>query len=176
MAVWTPELAQRTVDTYRSTHGNITWAWRALDYVLKTAWLGTAPPAPFGPVTIGEGYVLLPNGMKMNYQVNCRDPQEGLSYIYEGETHPIYGGRFLENIVQALARIILMNAAMRIWDRGLPFKLQAHDELAWVVPSGQVAEARAIIAEEMTRPPSWGRNIPLGAMVSAGCASYGDAK
>jgi DNA polymerase len=175
MAVWTPELAQRTVDTYRSTHGNIKWAWGALDYVLKTAWLGTAPPAPFGPVTIGEGYVLLPNGMKMNYQVSCRDPQEGLSYIYEGKTHPIYGGRFLENIVQALARIILFNAAMRIWDRGYPFKLSCHDELGWIVPTAAVQEARLVIAEEMTRPPSWARNLPLGAAVESG-NNYGACK
>ena len=176
MAVWTPELAQRTVDTYRQTHSHIKYAWGTLDEILKTAWLGTSPPVKFGPVEIGHGYVLLPNGMKMNYQVSCRDPQEGLSYIYEGKAHPIYGGKFLENIVQALARIILMNAAMRIWDRGFEFKLQAHDELAWSVPVGRIAEARAAIAEEMKRPPSWGRNIPLGAMVSEGCASYGDAK
>jgi DNA polymerase len=176
MAVWTPELAQRTVDTYRQTHSHIRHAWSELDQILKTAWLGTSPPVKFGPVEIGHGYVLLPNGMKMNYQVSCRDPQEGLSYIYEGKVHPIYGGKFLENIVQALARIILMNAAMRIWDRGFEFKLQAHDELAWSVPVGRIAEARAVIAEEMKRPPSWARNIPLGAMVSEGCASYGDAK
>lgn len=175
LKVWTPQLAQKTVDIYRQQNGAIRLTWGRLDAILALSWCGRAAPIQFGPVEIGHGYVLLPNGMKMNYQVCSSDTNMGLSYIYEGREHPIYGGKFLENIVQALARIILMNAAMRIWDRGYPFKLQAHDELGWPVATAAKEEALRVIHEEMVRPPSWARRIPLGAAVSSG-ASYGDAK
>lgn len=175
LKVWTPELASRTVTVYRTKRNKIRAMWSTLEHILRSAWLGLTPPVTLGPVEIGHGYVLLPNGMKMNYQVASTDFNSGLTYIYEGKEHFIYGGKFLENIVQALARIILMNAAMRIWDRGYPFKLQAHDELGWVVTTAAKEEAMRVIHEEMTRPPSWARRIPLGAAVSSG-ASYGDAK
>lgn len=175
LQVWTPALAQKTVDIYRRQNGAIKNTWATLDAILATSWCGRGPPVQCGPVEIGHGYVLLPNGMKMNYQVKSTDTNAGLSYLYEGREHPIYGGKFLENIVQALARIILMNAAMRIWDRGYPFKLQSHDELGWAVTTAATPEALRVIHEEMVRPPSWARRIPLGAAVTSG-ASYGDAK
>lgn len=175
LQIWTPALAQKTVDIYRRQNGAITRTWKMLDDILATSWCGRAPPVWVGPVEIGHGYVLLPNGMKMNYQVKSTDTNAGLSYLYEGREHSIYGGKFLENIVQALARIILMNAAMRIWDRGLRFYSQAHDDLGFIVPIDHVKEAQNVIHQEFVCAPSWARRLSLGAAVTSG-PSYGDGK
>jgi len=68
-----------------------------------------------------------------------------------------------------------MNAALRLNDLGYRFVLQAHDELVFPVPTDDAANAKKIIYRELTRRPSWGRDIPLDAEVHAG-PTYGDAK
>ena len=177
LAIWTQELAQRTVDVYRQQNKAIKNSWYELDRILETAWCGIGPAQQFGPVTISEGKIDLPSGLSLLYRPVCRDPQteSGLTYAYGDHVHPIHGGSVLENIVQALARIILMNAALRLEARGLRFKLQAHDELVFIVPDAAVAAAKEIIRREMTRPPSWAPKIPLGAAIGSGL-NYGDAK
>ena len=174
LEVWTPSLAQKSVDTYRTTHGAIRQTWQLLDQILRTAWLGQSLPVKFGPVVIGHGYVEGPSGLRMNY-ANCREEDGDLWYDYGKRRYKMYGSKFLENIVQFLARIDTMHDALRISDRGFPFKLQSHDELAWIVPDDKVDECKAIALEEMRRSPSWMKDIPLNAECSHG-QSYGDAK
>lgn len=179
LKVWTPDLAQRAVDTYRQTHCNIEQTWHYLDRVLRTAWMGQTLPVKFGPVTIGHGYVEGPYGLRMNY-ANPREETDELGrtelwYDYGKRRHKMHGGIFLENIVQFLARINTMHDALRISDRGFRFVLQSHDELAWIVPDNQVEECIRVALEEMRRRPSWGLPIPLNAECTFG-QSYGDAK
>jgi DNA polymerase I-like protein with 3'-5' exonuclease and polymerase domains len=68
-----------------------------------------------------------------------------------------------------------MNAALRLWDRGYRFRLQSHDELAFIVKDEDVDSAKAVVLEELRRPPSWARDLPLDAEAGVG-QSYGDAK
>lgn len=175
LKIWTPELAQTSVDAYRQINRSIVNTWYTLDRYLQTAWCGLSAPVKFGPVTIGPGYVLLPNGMKMNYDVVCRDPGEGLSYRYGKRIFQMHGGKFLENKVQALARIIIMNAAMRLDEKGYRFCLQSHDELAFIIPDADVENCKKIVHAELIKCPSWGTGLPLAAEVGSG-QSYGDAK
>lgn len=176
LTVWTPELALKSVRTYRALNGNIVQAWKVLQNILDTSWLGIGPPVRFGPCMIGHGYVEGPNGLKMVYGNPRKDPDTGdLLFNYGRRVHRMYGPKFLENIVQFLARINTMNDALRISDRGFRFVLQSHDELAWIVPDAQVDECKRVALEEMRRPPSWAKDLPLNAECSHG-QSYGDAK
>jgi DNA polymerase len=152
-------------------------------------WLsGSGATAAFGPVRVGYGYVEGPNGLFLRYaepQMTGVDElgRSVYKYRYGKVWHKMYGAKFLENIVQFLARIIVMNAALRIRDRGFVaanpadyrFVLQAHDELVFIVHDDEVDRAKRIIHTEMIRPPSWGRDIPLVADVGVG-NSYGEAK
>lgn len=174
--LWTPELAKKAVNTYRTLHHQIPTGWRTLDFILSTAWLGKSGPVRFGPVTIGHGYVLLPNGMYLRYADPRVDIKTGEKwYTYGRQHHKLYGAKFLENIVQALARIVVMNAALRIRDRGYKFRMQGHDELVFIVPDADVDNAKLIIHEEMVRRPSWGPDLPLTADIGMG-NSYGECK
>jgi hypothetical protein len=197
-------IGDRAVDSYRKRYFRIPTGWNKLNQIISMAWIGRSPPVKFGPVEIGfnhvevlagmppSAYVLLPNGLKMEYaepgSKMVKDPKSGqfreeFSYRYGKMRHRIYGAKLLENIVQALARIIVMNAALRIRDRGRQtscpwayrFVLQAHDELAYILPLAELAAAKVMIHAEMVRPPSWGRDIPLTADVGIG-DSYGEAK
>ena len=174
LKVWTPKLAERTVLAYRTRNGQIVSSWYYLGNILKTAWCGLSGPVKYGPVVVSEGCVEGPGGLKMRYKVESTDPQD-LRYVYGKRSYHMYGGKFLENIVQFLARIVVMHAALRLWDRGYKFKLQSHDELVFIVPDAQVPEAMRVINEEMCRRPSWAPDLPLKVEVGYG-QSYGDAK
>jgi hypothetical protein len=179
---WTEQLAEKSVQTYRNVYWPMQTGWQTLDHMLKSCWLGKHPPMKYGPgglVEIGPGYVKLPNDMYLRYADPLMDANGELSYRHGKFHHKIYGAKLLENIVQALARIVVMNAALRIRGRGdrswSRFVLQAHDELVYIVPDAEVDKAKLIIHEEMTRRPSWAADLPLTADVGVG-QSYGEAK
>jgi DNA polymerase len=96
-------------------------------------------------------------------------------YTYGREDHKIYGAKFLENIIQFLARIVLFDAAVRLADLGYRFVLQVHDELVFVIHEKDVDTGKEVIKRELTRPPTWAPDLPLTADVNHGL-SYGDAK
>jgi hypothetical protein len=174
--LWSLELADKAVSTYRRVNAPIPRAWRKLDAILKSAWIGASGPAAFGPVTIGHGIVTGPGGVSMHYDNPRQEAESGeLFYNYGRFRHKIYGAKLLENIIQFLARIIVMNAALRIADHGHNFVLQAHDELVYIVPDAEVDKVKALVHMEMTRRPSWAPDLPLTADVGVG-QSYGDAK
>lgn len=175
--MWTPGLAKKTVDMYRMLNRNIAMRWQWLDGVLATTWSKGMPEiAQFGPVLIGHGYVEGPGGLRMYYDNPRFDvTSQGYKYDYGGRSYHMYGAKFLENIVQFLARINIMHDALRIADQGYPFALQSHDELGWVVPDDEVEACKQIALTEMRRGPSWAPGIPLDAEAGVG-QSYGDAK
>jgi DNA polymerase family A len=171
--VWTPDLAYKSVGVYRRTNSAIVDAWGKLDFFLETAWVGNGAPISYGPIVIGDGYVEGPGGLRLRY-VPVTGGHE-LKYKYGGRTFKIYGAKFLENIIQFLARIVFMNAALRLYARNVRFILQVHDELVFIVPDEHVDLAKKIIYDEMIRRPSWAPNLPLKVSIGSG-QSYGDAK
>ncbi len=203
-AVYSREIGDRAVDTYRRIHKEIPEMWSHLDAALKQSWLHGANKWVVGPgqvVSFGRGYVILPNGMKLyygdpmeeevTYERAARVPSfpndvkvEGqpttytrteYSYQYGRTRHKIYGAKLLENITQALARIVVMDAAVRLYRKGLRFVLQAHDELVFIIKHDDVDGAVELVHSEMIRPPSWAPDLPLTADVGVG-DSYASAK
>ena len=170
--IWTQDLASKSVATYRKTNNAIVDAWGTLGFYLENAWVGNGSAVRYGPVTIGRGYVEGPGGLQMRY---VPIPGRNLKYKYGGRTFKIYGAKFLENIIQFLARIVFMNAALRLHTRGVRFILQVHDELVFIVPDEHVDSAKKIIYDEMIRRPSWAPDLPLKVSIGFG-QSYGDAK
>jgi len=180
-------IGDTAVDAYRRRYRQIPQAWRTLDAALATSWL-SSQTQKFGPVEIGYGHVKLPSGLCLNYEnphtvFNQGTGRTEFRYRYGKFSHTLYGAKLLENIVQALARIVVMNAALRIRDRGFGtisptdyrFRLQAHDELVFIVKNAHLDEAKAVILQEMTRRPSWAPTAPINAELGEG-ASYGEAK
>jgi DNA polymerase len=175
--MWTYELADRTVATYRRLRRRIVNnGWYRLDRIIASAWVGKSGPVKFGPCTISYGKISLPNGLSLNYAHPHWDAEtQEYWYTYGRRRHKIYGAKMLENIVQALARIVIMNAALRLDAKGYRFILQAHDELVFILPKAGLDEAKQIIHSELIKPPSWALTVPLKAEVGSG-PSYGEAK
>ena len=174
--MWTIELAATTVNAYRKARRPIVQGWSKLDRIIATAWVGKSGPAKFGPCLISKGKITLPNGLSLNYADPKWDAdRQEFTYRYGKRTHHIYGASMLENIVQALARIVVMNAALRINDRGYRMVLQGHDELVYIVPSAGLDKFKEVAYREMTRCPSWAPGLPLKVDIGSGL-NYGACK
>jgi DNA polymerase len=76
-------------------------------------------------------------------------------------SHRTYGGRLVENLVQAIARDCLAESMVRLDDNGYEIVMHVHDEVVLDVPigAGSVGE----VTEIMGRPISWAPGLPLNA-------------
>jgi DNA polymerase len=78
----------------------------------------------------------------------------------------------VENIVQALARIIVGEQMLKIRERYRPV-LTVHDAAVIVARKEEVEEAVAFIVQVMSTPPSWAEGLPVSCEAKYG-ESYGD--
>lgn len=173
------EEAAKVVQLYRNTYSAIPAMWNQLGGLIARM---TSPAfgALLHPVMFEHEKIKLPSGLYLHYhKLNNKNGQWW--FEHGGTPKYIYGGKMLENIVQSLARICVMDAAIRIRRRfsslssSVWLNLQVHDELVYVVPDSLVEEAERIVMEEMRRRPEWGQDIPLDAESGTG-PSYGDCK
>lgn len=170
------------VTKYRSTYARVPAMWKLLNNsgipVLATG----RGSFGIGPCVFDHQTIKLPNGLALKYhdlqQVSSENGNEW-QYTYGGKPKRAYGGSLLENITQALARIVVMDAAMRLRPimakMSVQLALQVHDELVFVVPENLAETCKAIALEEMSRRPAWAPSLPLAAEADYG-PSYGDAK
>jgi hypothetical protein len=171
--------AARIVQTYRSTYWRIPALHKQLQNaipILAGAWGNFT----IGPCVFERERIALPNGLYLRYR-NIRQQRtpDGVEWVYDygGETKRIYGGALLENIVQALARIAVMDCAIRIEKLikpyGIGLALQVHDALVYVVADSMLPLVGSIVHEEMHRRPVWAPELPLAAEMHVG-PNYGD--
>jgi len=165
--------AAKVIETYRTTYHQIPKMWSRLNNLLPRMTGDTYEE--IGPLVFLKGQIKLPSGLFLNYH-ELQNKEGQWWFTYGGKPKYLYGGKMLENIVQALARICVMDAAVRVRKRiGAQLHLQVHDELVYVVPDAIAASVKQVVYEEMCRRPQWGVGIPLDAEGDIG-PSYGDAK
>lgn len=113
--------------------------------------------------------ITLPNGLALVYHDLQYDVAAGnLTYRFGTVRKHIYGAKLVENVVQALARVVVMQAAVRVryecgWNL-LPVG-QSHDELIYCAPDDLAPFLARVVRQEMSRSPEWARGgeIPLDA-------------
>lgn len=186
-SIYNEEIGHKAVGDYRMTYPAIPAAWRQLDNILLQSWYrgNNMQFGPGGTVKISKGCVIGPTGLKLQYadpqmitvpdKFNPGSTRQELAYKSDRKFTSIHGGSFLENIVQHLARCIVMAAANRLHRHGYNFALQGHDELVFIVRDDCVDDAKQLIHAEMIRPPVWALDLPLTADVGVG-GSYAEAK
>ena len=166
------------VKLYRQENRMIPKLWEACDRALVTMMDGDFKPYYLDDhraVLISPEGVRLPNGLYIRYHNLHREDTEGKSrLVYDSRRGPvnIWGGAMVENIVQALARIIVGEQLVSISDHYRPV-LTVHDAGVWVVPEKDVAEALAFIVKSMSTPLSWRAGLPVACEAKYG-KSYGD--
>jgi DNA polymerase len=174
--------AKRIVYLYRSNYQSIVDLWGKLDKYLDV--MATGREDSMGDLLhfSSEG-VMLPNGTMLRYP-NLHKSSDG--YSYQGRYGPvkIYGGKFAENIVQALARIVVFDQMSKIdqemrkrdsADQRFRVALTVHDEIVCIVPKSEEDWATNFMLSEMKKTPKWCSTLPLSCEAASG-ENYGDCK
>lgn len=181
--------AERIVRLYRQKNWKIVELWQRCGYALQ------------GMVSGGNGCInkninydadgiILPNKLKIVYPA-LRAKSNGFEYVADARAYrkyltnklqggpvqqvewtKIYGGKVVENIVQALAALVIREQMATV---GQKYKVvfQVHDEIIIVVGSADADHAQRYLEEVMSTPPKWASDLPV-ACESGQADNYGD--
>ena len=158
--ILTEEEAYRTDAHYRSTHMHVRAKWGFLSEQLNGMY--NQHYAHYdGPIAYVHEGVLLPNGMRLDY--SGLTPHENGNWTYGlGEKFTyIYGGKMLENIIQALARIVMGQHLLEIHRCGIHTASSTHDEGLMIVRESEAEQAQTQVEEIMRVSPDWAPGLPL---------------
>ena len=161
---------QPLVDAWRMSNPNIVSMWWAFDNAVKTAVSMHSMAESYGiKFTWRSGmlFITLPSGRKLTYIKPKIGENKfgGESVTYEGigttkkwERLESYGPKFVENVVQAVSRDLLMNAMKNL--PGFLICGHVHDEL--IIECTESVSLDEVCAA-MTHNPSWMPDILLRA-------------
>ena len=171
--------AKRIVGVYRDKNDKVIELWKEGDEAIATlADWGNTKPFYYGKhkcLIIEKQGVRLPNGLYIRYPELKLDTSEAKSqYVYKSRKGPvsIWGGTLVENVVQALARIVVGEQMLKIQSR-YPVKLTVHDAAVVVVPESEKDAALEYVIECMSVAPAWASGLPV-ACEAKFATSYGE--
>jgi DNA polymerase len=174
--------AKRIIDTYRATYPKITELWKSAASALKAILQNQQTTLGRDEVLKidGNSGVLLPNGLYLRYpNLRILENEEGKSeLVYDTKKGKaiiptrIYGGKVIENVCQALARIVIGEQMLMVAKK-YRVVMTVHDAIACIVPYHEVKTALEYVEMCMRTRPNWGMELPLNCEAGYG-ASYGE--
>lgn len=163
-AVLDIDRCKEIVDIYRTANDKIVNLWNEAENCLRhlIAW-----PEEHGEYYLGKTEAVrvtpiglrLPNGLYIRYK-NLR--REDGKFVYDSRKGVVslWGGAIVENIVQALARIVVGEQMLEMSDTYRPV-LTVHDAAVCVAAEDEADEAMDYITKVMSRPRSWCPDLPV---------------
>lgn len=169
------------IAVYRDTYPKITGLWaeagRALEALMSQR---TAPLGREGVLSVDLLGIRLPNGMYIRYPNLCKQLDKATGreeMVYDTKrgratlATRIYGGKVVENVCQALARIVIGEQMLMV-ARRYRVVMTVHDAVGCIAPVEEADEARAFVEQCMRMRPKWAPGLPLNCESKMG-ASYG---
>ena len=173
--------AKRIIDTYRTTYPKITTLWKSAGTALKAILQNQQTTLGRGGILKieGEKGILLPNTLYLRYpNLRIVENEDKAELVYDTKKGKavlptrIYGGKVIENVCQALARIVIGEQMLMVAKK-YRVVMTVHDAIACIAPSEQVETAKEYVEMCMRTRPSWGMELPLNCEAGYG-ESYGD--
>ena len=158
------------VDAWRAANPNITALWYAVDDAAKKCICERTTVETHGIKFIYKGGVMfieLPSGRRLSYvkpQIGeNRFGGESITYMGVGATKKweridSFGGKLVENIIQAISRDILCYAMNTF--RCMDIVAHVHDE---IIMECDKRVSLAVVCEQMSRTPPWAKGLVLNA-------------
>jgi len=151
------------VNQYRGMYPNIPKLWSGMKDSLFQMLNPRSIGLKYGPLKIGARALELPNGMALSYPNLMYDNGEFI-YKTQRETIRTHGPRVTENVIQALARIVITDQILDI--QSMPqvdIVMQIHDEIVAIGSESDSDKTMEQIIGIMRTPPSWCSDLPLDA-------------
>lgn len=166
----TQEMATKSVEKFRSKHKGVVKCWSDLENAAKRC-IRTNRPQEVGPLrfemTAGVLRMILPSGRALHYL----EPKLTEREWYGGKKETIsclgmdqkkhlwgtiytYGGKLIENAVQAISRDLLAHGLQLATKMGFPCVMHTHDEIVAEVPEISPLGIKEL-REAMITPPVW---------------------
>ena len=169
------------VRAWRVANPCIAELWRYVEMMAKSTissdyYSGVNPMIPIGfslkpnAVTGVDLEVSLPSGRALYYHnpVVVDGAIYYTDYAHAGKTkEQTYGGKLVENIVQAIARDVLAYAISTIstglttGDLDARIVLHVHDEVVVEVEAEDAERVQELLEEAFSTPPGWAKELPL---------------
>lgn len=165
-------------DLYRNTHPAVTNYWQNAEACLPRIAAQQSGENKQGfswsLFHFIDGMVWLPNGCPLMYPqlqwaTSKYKPRGAWHYATRYGMASIWGGAFVENLIQAIARVDMSQTILRLRQNyGYRPQLLEHDAYATVVTIDRAEQALHDVLLEFRRPPIWCPDIPLDAEGSIG--------
>lgn len=180
--------AKRIVTLYRQKNHNIVSFWRLCGHALETMIGGGVGSIGSGMCKYDSKGIILPNNLRVRYP-ELRRTSDGFEYISNARTYRklnttgsiedkdwtrIYGGKVTENVVQALARIVVSEQMVEI-GKHYQVLFQVHDEIIVCVMQENKSDTQQHVETIMSTSPSWAQDLPVACESGVGF-NYGEAK
>ena len=176
------EECQRIIRVYRETYPRIPQLWRqAGDALVAIANEQTAILGREGVLAVeGSKGIRLPNDLFIKYPnlrrwVNDQGKEELVYDTKKGKAvipNRIYGGKVIENVCQALARIVIGEQMLRVAKK-YKVAMTVHDAIGCIVPEHEAQTGRDYVEMCMRLRPTWALDLPLNCESGVG-RTYGD--
>lgn len=171
------EAAERAVKAYREMHAPVTKLWYNTERASMAAVQNPGTAYTVNRVKwLKQGEFLwceLPSGRKLAYyrpeihtkRTSWGEPKAMLhhwgmnQYTRKWELTSVYGGKLVENVVQAASRDLMADAMMRVEKAGYEVVLSVHDELLAERKRGE-KEAKEF-SDLMAALPAWAAGAPI---------------
>lgn len=174
---------KRIISVYRDTYQWIPMLWRDGNNTLEGIMDGFGSSlGKWNVLSVDEKGIRLPNNLYIKYpNLRRQDSEEGKTEIVydtrRGRTvipNRIYGGKVIENVCQALARIVIGEQLLGIAKK-YKVVMTVHDAIACIVPNEEVKEAKKFVEKVMKTRPTWAQELPLDCEAFDG-KTYGSCK
>lgn len=175
--------AERIVKLYRGTFTGVVRLWRYMqDSVKEFLFSGVAKQLFKEPNVwlkhtslYGDSCVGLQGQLEIKYPGLKYDPAEkGFSYDRANGKAKMFAGKYVENLVQYLARQVIMEQTVAI-NKRYKVAMSTHDEICVPVSEQDSGEISVWINKIMTTSPAWWPSLPLGVSINT-AERYGEAK
>ena len=150
------------VNAYRNANFRIKTGWDVCKRIIED--MASGREGCHGPLNWEEGRIWLPNGMALLYPELKKSVDENgwdaWTYQSGDQRKKIYGGLLCENIVQALARIVVLWQTLQV-SRKYRVTMTTHDEAAALAKAPQGQKCFDFMTKCFRTPLPWCADIPL---------------
>ena len=161
---------ERIIRVYRGTYRRIPALWYQANDALVAMMRGQSSPLGLKGVlsVLGAQGIEMPNKLLVKYpnlrkQLGEDGRQEMVYDTRRGRAvipNRIYGGKVIENVCQALARIVIGEQLLRVAKK-YKVVMTVHDAIGCIAPEAEAEEAMAFVEKAMKVRPTWALDLPL---------------